>query len=146
MTEKIGEIFVRKKIITPEQLEIALQEQTQTGEFLGEIFVRMSFVNEETLLKVLAEQFKTHYVALSNVHINPQAVKAVAKDLVHEYKFFPIEMRNSVMLIAISNPLDMWPMSILQEKLKLIEVQTVLARKGDIADFIKKYYTPGENA
>ena len=52
----------------------------------------------------------------------------------------PIEMRNAVILIAVSNPLDMWPMSVLEKKLVLSNVQTVLATKKDIENFIKKYF------
>ncbi len=141
MAERLGEILVRKKALTQEQLDAALHEQARTGDFLGEILVRMGFVHETDLLKTLAEQFNTHFVTLQNVHINPLVVKMVPYDLVSEHKFMPIEMRASVLLIAVSNPLDMWPMSALQKQLSLTEVQIVLASKADILETIQKYYT-----
>ena len=140
MAERLGEIFIKKKLVSAEQLEIALQEQTHTGEFLGEILIRLGFTKEENLLQVLSEQFNTRFVDLTRVRVNPLVLKMVPRGLAWEYKFLPIEVRNSVLLIAVSNPLDMWPMSVLQEKLDLAEVQTVLARKDDIVQAIQKYY------
>ena len=140
MTERIGDVLIRKVLITREQLEAALQEQVHTGEFLGEILMRMGYIKEEDLLSALAEQFNTRFVKLSSVRINPVVVKMVPKALVMEYKIMPIESRAGVMLIAMANPLDIWPTSVLQEKLSLQEVQFVLARKSDIEEQIKKYY------
>ena len=91
-------------------------------------------------MAVLAEQFNTRFVELDNVQINSQITKMVPHNLVAEYRFMPIEMRNAVILIAISNPLDMWPMSVLQKQLRLSDVQIVLAKKKDIENYIRKYY------
>jgi type IV pilus assembly protein PilB len=142
MAERIGDMLIRKGLITQEQLTKALGEQSKTGKFLGEILVKMQFITEEGLLKALAEQFNTHFVALSNVKINPAISRMVPGEMAWEYKVMPIEMRNMVLLIAVPNPLDMWPMSSLQEKLKLSEVQFVLATKSDILKTIEKYYGP----
>lgn len=141
MALRIGEICIQKKLITHEQLDHALKEQALSGKFLGEILVQMGFVHETDLLKALAEQFSTHFVVLDQVQINPTVVKMVPLDLVEEHKFMPIEMRNGVMLIAVSNPLDMWPMSVLQKKLNLSDVQIVLAAKKDIAQTLAKFYS-----
>lgn len=140
MALRIGELLIEKKFLTQAQLEQALLEQTRSGKFLGEILVQMGMVHEEDLLKVLAEQFNTRFVKLDQVQINPVVVKMVPVDLIAEFKFMPIEMRNSVMLIAVSNPLDMWPMSALTKQLNLSDVQIVLAQKQDIMQTIRKYY------
>ncbi len=140
MAIKIGELLIKKKLITPDKLETALREQSHTGEFLGAILMRLNYVSEPDLLTVLAEQFQTQFVELSRVFINPQVIKLVPENLVREYKFLPIEMKGGVILIAVSNPLDMWPMSVLHEKLDLSEVKIVLAGKNDIQQAIAKYY------
>ncbi len=140
MAERIGEALVRKNLISREQLEEVLLAQSHEGGFLGEILIKKNYVKEEDLLNALAEQFHTRFVSLDRVRVNPQVIKLVPRNMAVEYKFFPIEMRSSVILIAVSNPLDMWPMSVLQEKLDLAEVQIVLAKKNDILQAIQKYY------
>ena len=140
MAEPIGAVFVKRKMISELQLETALQEQAHTGEFLGEILMRLGYVNEEALLTALAEQFNTKFVKLNNVRINPQALKMVPKAFAWEYKIMPIDIRAAVLLIAISNPLNVWPMSDLQEKADVLEVQIVLAGKEDLIQAIRKHY------
>lgn len=140
MVERLGEIFLKKKLVKDEQLEAALQDQIQTGEFLGEVLVRLGFVKEEDVLTVLAEQFNTRFVSLAEIRVNPVVIKMVPNTLVWEHKILPIEMRSGILLIAVSNPLDMWPMSVLQEKLNLDEVQFVIATKKDILENLKRYY------
>ena len=140
MAERLGEIFIRKKLITPEQLEKSLKLQVENGKFLGEVLVEQGFSTEEDLLRVLAEQFNTRFVLLGNVMINRDIMKLIPEEIVFEYKIMPIEMRNGVLLIATSNPLDMWPLSVLQKKMNLTEVQIVLATKKDIEQTIRKHF------
>lgn len=142
MAERIGQIFLRRKLISGEQLDKALREQAQNGKFLGEILIGHGSVTEQGLLETLAEQFNTRFVILEQAQINPLIERIVPKTLVMEYSFMPIEIKNAVLLMAVSNPLDMWPMSVVQEKMNLAEVQTVLATKEDIRRTIEKYYGP----
>lgn len=140
MVERLGDLLVRKNLIKPEHVQAALAEQAQTGQFLGEILIRLGAIDEPQLLSVLAEQFNTRFISLDKVRVNPQVIQMVPRELVMEHKFLPIEMRSSVMLIAVSNPLDMWPLSVLQKRMNLQDVQIVLATKADIEQSLKKYY------
>jgi type IV pilus assembly protein PilB len=140
MTERIGEIFLRKKLVRHEQLEAALQEQIHTGEFLGQVLMRLGYATEEQVLRILAEQFHTRYVLLAEETVNPAAVKLVPRETIYQHRIMPVDLRNKVLLIAVSNPLDMWPLSLLQEQLRLDDVHFVLAKEKDIQDLIKKHY------
>lgn len=140
MADRLGDILVRRRILNPDELQACLEEQTRTNKFLGEILVRRNLVSERQLLEILAEQFETRFVSLEGMKISDVVVNLVPKDLVFEHKFMPLAMQAGVILIAVSNPLDMWPMSVLQSKLDLAEVRFVLAEKADIANSIKKHY------
>lgn len=140
MAERIGDMLLRKKIIDPAQLQAALEEQSQSNKFLGEILIARGFVSERQLLEILAEQFDTYFVSLTDVKVNPLVLKLIAKHMVWEHTFMPIDIRNAVLLIAVCNPLDMWPMSMLQSRLNIAEVQFVLAQKTDILATIEKHY------
>lgn len=140
MDNRVGDIFLKKKIINDAQLEQALQEQVHTGEFLGEILIRKGYAQEVDVLKVLAEQAKTRFVDLTEVRINPNVRKLVPRNLVHEHQIMPIDIRGEVLLVAMHNPLDIWPLSQLQEQMSISEVQFVLARKEDIRNHIEQYF------
>jgi hypothetical protein len=52
----LGELLVKAKIITPEELDLALREQNRTGKKLGEILARRGLLLENELETVLAFQ------------------------------------------------------------------------------------------
>ena len=43
----LGDLLVKKGVITPQQLQDALEEQKKTGEPLGAALIRMGIVSEE---------------------------------------------------------------------------------------------------
>ena len=53
----LGEELLRRKIVTLEQIDHALQVQKESGEFLGEILVRFGHISEAKLVEILADQF-----------------------------------------------------------------------------------------
>lgn len=55
----IGEILVNNEIITPEQLNQALEIQKKTGGLLGIILVCQGVIKEETLIHYLDIQAKS---------------------------------------------------------------------------------------
>ena len=44
---RLGDALIKQKIITKQQLELALKEQKRTKELLGEIVVRLGFVSRK---------------------------------------------------------------------------------------------------
>ena len=47
---RLGEILVTQKLLTQEQLEIALEEQKHSGRKLGRVFIEQGYVTEEDCL------------------------------------------------------------------------------------------------
>lgn len=56
MRQLLGELLVQAKRITPEQLELALKKQKQTGEKLGEVLTKTGLLTEKELNTVLEFQ------------------------------------------------------------------------------------------
>src|SRR3989442_6512232 len=53
---QLGELLVKKNLITREQLEKALRRQRETGEPLGSTLVKLEYISEKKLLRALSEQ------------------------------------------------------------------------------------------
>ena len=62
---RIGEILVRRRAITPEQLAYALSEQDRRGGRLGEVLVRLGYVQPAQLRQALTEQGRMLLMAAS---------------------------------------------------------------------------------
>jgi hypothetical protein len=54
--ERIGEVLVRAKRLTPQQLEAALKTQQEAGEYLGQVLIGRKFVSEADLKRALRLQ------------------------------------------------------------------------------------------
>lgn len=53
----LGELLVEKKLLTADELELALTEQADTGRLLGAILVERGYVSGPALAVALAEQY-----------------------------------------------------------------------------------------
>jgi len=142
MALRIGEILVEKKIITPEELEIALKEQEKTKEMLGEVLVRMGFVTEKEMLQVLAEQQGIAFVELKEAKIDERVIKSVPAKFAWHYKIMPVSLEGNVLTVAISNPFDIWSLDDLETNLGY-RVEAVLSTSQDIKEAIRRYYGVG---
>ena len=74
---RLGDLLVAEMIITDDQLQLALQQQRQTGRKLGTTLVDLGFIGEEQLLKFLAQQLNIPFFDLSKLTIQTQAARRV---------------------------------------------------------------------
>lgn len=138
----LGQALLDRKLITRDHLEEALKEQKKSGGFLGNVLVRMGFISEDNLLRLLAEQLGIEFVKLKNMDISPGIIEKVPAKFASHYKIIPVDMKNDVLTIAVTNPLDIHTM----DDIKLIlgyNTKPVLAGENDIVEAIRRYYGIG---
>ncbi len=140
---KLGELLIKKGVLTQGQLDLALRENQKTGELLGKSLIRMGYITEEQLLMSLADQLSLHFISnLKEKAIPDEVIKAVPARFVWHYKFVPLSLRGTTLTIAISNPLDVWPTEDIKFHLGF-DVEVVLAVEAQIMEVIKRYYGMG---
>ena len=139
----LGEILIQKKIITPEQLEIALREQKKTGELLGLTLLRLGFVSEEAAyLPILAEHFGVAYVPLKETVISPEAISKIPAKFAYHYKVMPVQFKNDTLTVAMTRPLDIHVLDDIGLVVKS-KLRSVLSSEKDIMETVRKYYGIG---
>jgi len=57
MWRPLGELLLEKGLVTPDELELALAEQAESGRLLGAILVERGYVSGPALAVALAEQY-----------------------------------------------------------------------------------------
>ncbi|MDX1933804.1 MAG: type II secretion system ATPase GspE [Capsulimonadales bacterium] len=139
--ERIGEIFVRKGLITNEQLYSALEKQKQLGggKQLGDLLVSMGAVTERDRTRVLGEHWGVPYADLSTDTVDPGAAQLISQDLARRYKVIPLEVRGNRLKLAMKNPLDIFA----TDEIRLItgkEVDPIIATEEDITFAIQEAY------
>lgn len=135
----IGELLVKKGILRKVQLDIALEEQKKTGEFLGIVLSRLGFLKEEDLLKALSEQFNMPYVSLKTEYVDWQVVMKFSPSLVVDRRVFPFRKEKFDIIGAISNPLDVDAISQFELEAKPNNIKMVLTPTADLNQAITAY-------
>ncbi|MGD9547315.1 MAG: GspE/PulE family protein [Candidatus Krumholzibacteriia bacterium] len=106
-TKRLGEILIDAGIVTPEKLDMALNEQRQTGEKLGMILQRLGVCSEKEISRVLAGQAGVDTVDLSQVKLDRHAMDLVDKEFAEQRSVVALEHRGSTLRVAMANPTDL---------------------------------------
>ena len=56
MAVKLGDLLVKAKLVTPEQIQEALVEVQASGMKLGEALVKLNYVSEDDITETLSAQ------------------------------------------------------------------------------------------
>ena len=102
--ERLGDLLVREKLITREQLDKALQEQKQSGTRVGYNLVKLGFIQETELTKILARQYKMPAVDLTRFEVDPRIAKLVPADLAMKHLVLPLKRDGRTLTVAIADP------------------------------------------
>lgn len=141
---RIGEILCQLGIITPSQLEEALEKQKTEGGKLGEILISLGYVTEEVLLAFLGKQYGLVYVNISEYGEVPEDVlKIVPENIVRRRKVFPLKKDDKTLTVALCDPLDIFVI----DDLKLLtgyDIKPVITSPQEIKNAIEKYYESKE--
>lgn len=136
--KRLGELLVDEGLLRPWQVELALQEQRLTGEFLGAVLVRKGWITQGILLRVLAEQAGVPYVHLDHEEVDWSLARRIPHALLEGHHCFPLRMDKWVVTVAIADPLDVWTISQLEHEFPSRKVQFVLASEQEIRSALQR--------
>jgi len=136
-----AEILLRKGLLDKRQLEIARAAQTD-GVRLDQVAVDLGFVTEEQSLRAVGEELGLDYIELSDAEIDLGLLKDFPQNFIHRQAMFPIRQQNGSLMVATSDPFNLYPIDELSA-LTGRSVVPILARKGEIAKLIKTHLGVG---
>lgn len=136
----IGQLLVEEKIISQEQLDLALIEQKKSRKRLGEVISELNFANERDVLRTLAKRLSVEYVDSPVFIVESDAVKLVPESLARRYNILPAYIRSGTLTIATNDPLDFACLEDI-EMITGMEIKTVLAPMSEIERAINRVYS-----
>jgi type II secretory ATPase GspE/PulE/Tfp pilus assembly ATPase PilB-like protein len=101
---RLGEILLKSKIITGEQLEIALGYQKTTGLPLGEMLIKLNYMNEETMRQALCKHLNIPYIDLDKFTIDPALRKLINKSYAKNNRVVPLANLGNTITLAMEDP------------------------------------------
>ncbi|MFM8175983.1 MAG: GspE/PulE family protein [Pirellulaceae bacterium] len=140
MITEAGEILLRRGLLEPDQLQLARQ-RAQGGSVI-ESAIQQGFVKEEAALQALAEEVGLDYVDLRQIDIDLELLKQFPQKLIYRHAIFPIRRDGSALVVATSNPLDLYPLDEASATTGLM-ITPVVAERDEIAKLVKKHMGVG---
>ena len=101
----IGEILVKAKLITDEQLDQVLRIQKETLKYLGEILVELQYLTKDDVLKVISTQI---YETIYDLFWWEDGQFSFDLKLVESYKKIPFALSTEQVLLNILRMVDEW--------------------------------------
>lgn len=107
MAIKLGEMLLEEKLISPEQLNEALKNQTLFGIKLGSSLIELGYISDEQLCKFLSKKLGVPYApprALTSIPADVLAL--VTADVAQKFRVIPIKLDGRRLALAMADPTD----------------------------------------
>jgi len=102
----LGEILTSHGAVSEEQLQSAVQAQSETGEKLGRILVDREIISEQQLLETMAKGLGIPHAQISKMNIDAELVKLLPPQLIRLHRLLPISLHNNTITVAMADPLN----------------------------------------
>jgi type IV pilus assembly protein PilB len=139
MAARIGELLLKEKRITNDQLQAALEHQRQNGGKLGFNLVKLGFVKDDEITALLSKQYGVPSIALGAFEIDPAIVKLLPGETAQKYQVIPLSRAGATLTIAMTDPTNVFAMDDIRF-MTGYNVEPVVASEIAVADAIAKYY------
>jgi type IV pilus assembly protein PilB len=139
MSQRLGDLLVKEKIITPEQLEQANKVQKEQSCRLGSALVKLGFLTDEDVTNFLSRQYGVPAINLSYFEIDPAVVKLIPFETAKRYQILPLSRVGASLTIAMVDPTNVFAM----DDIKFMtgfNIEPVVASESSILAGIEKAY------
>src|SRR3954447_11809172 len=139
-----GEILLRRGLLNRGQLEQSrgIANGHGDGTKLIESAIQLGFVSEEAALRAVGEEVGIDFIDLAETEVDLSLLKTFPQKLIYRQSLFPIRKEFGQLVVATSNPFDLYPLDEVSAATGL-PVMPVLAARSEIAKLIKKHLGVG---
>jgi type IV pilus assembly protein PilB len=139
MPVKLGELLVKENMVTPQQLQEALNHQKAHGGKLGKAFVSLGYVRDEEITSLLSRQYGVPSINLDHFEVDPAIIKVIPAETARKYQILPLSRSGATLTIAMADPTNVFAM----DDIKFMtgyNVEPVVASEISLEEAIEKYY------
>jgi type IV pilus assembly protein PilB len=139
MPYQIGELLVKENLITPDQLELALEHQRRNGGRMGSVLIKLGFVEDDDITTLLSRKYGVPSINLAYFEIDPSVIKLIPVDVAQKHMIVPLSRVGSTLTIATADPTNVFAM----DDIKFMtgfNVEPAVATEASIIAALEKYY------
>jgi MSHA biogenesis protein MshE len=103
---RLGEILIQQKLLTQEQLKLALDEQKKSGRRLGRVVIEKGYATEEQISKALARQLNVPFISLRHYNFKREVVALLPETQARRFRVLVLEDTGRTYKVAFADPTD----------------------------------------
>ncbi len=130
-----GDILLRCGLLNQQQLEQSRNANGDGARLMDKV-VELGFVTEEDALRALGEEVGLDFVDLNETDVDLSLLECFPQKLIYRESLFPIRRSNGDLVVATSDPFDLYPIDEASAATGL-SVTPILAARAEIAKLIK---------
>ncbi|HEY0493971.1 MAG TPA: GspE/PulE family protein [Candidatus Dormibacteraeota bacterium] len=137
--KRLGELLLENGLLTPEQLDLALQEQKRQRIPLGQLLLAQAVVDEKALAGVLSLHFGVPLIDFSRARVEKEALALIPEPYAREHTILPIRLQKDELEVATIDPGDL----ALFAELKVLtrkRIKPLLGVRSEIERAIGQFY------
>ncbi len=136
-----GEILIRRGLIDQKQLEqLRLNEGGSSS--IVDAAIQKGIVQEEPALRALGDELGIEFIDLRNAEVDLELLKTFPQKLIYRHNLFPLRRDNGSLVVATSDPLDLYALDEAGSQTGL-GIVPVVAERAEIARLMKKHLGVG---
>jgi type IV pilus assembly protein PilB len=139
MSVDLGEMLLKEKMITPEQLQKALDHQKLGGGSLWAAVVGLGFMRDEDISGLLSRRYGVPSVGLDNIEIDPAVIDVIPAETARKYHVLPLSRVAKALRLAMADPTNLVAIDDISFMTDF-KVEPVVASETALEDAIHRYY------
>ncbi|HVJ20336.1 MAG TPA: type IV-A pilus assembly ATPase PilB [Polyangiaceae bacterium] len=139
---RLGELLVREKLISLQQLRKAQDEQKKSGSNLGYTLAKLGYISDGEITNFLSTQYRLPAINLDEYEIDAEVIKLITKELCEKHRIIPVSRSGSSLIVAMGDPTDLNAMDAIKFFTGL-NVEPVVAGENAVQAAIERYYNVG---
>jgi type IV pilus assembly protein PilB len=143
-SNRLGELLVREKLISLQQLRQAQDEQRRSGQNLGYTLSKLGYISDDDITSFLSSQYRLPAIDLDNYEVDAEVIRMVSREVCEKHKILPVSRSGSSLIVAMADPTNLHAI----DDIKFLtgyNVEPVVASETSIHQAIERYYNVGPN-
>lgn len=139
LKDRLTQILIKNKLLTPEQLQQALEVQKERGGRLSEIIVELNYIKPSDLALVLSQGLDLPLIDLKRFKIDTEVAGIIPESVARHYQIIPISKMGETLTVAMADPLNVFAIDHIRA-LTGYEINPIVSNEKDILQTIKDIY------
>lgn len=136
-----GQLLLKSGLLNNAQL-MSIRDNNNNGQNVIERAVEMGFVREDEALRTIGKEIGLEFVDLAQEVVDLELLEQFPQKLIYRQNLFPIKRENGSVIVATSDPFDLYPLDEAGEQMGT-HIHPVLAERREIAKLIKEHLGVG---